>query len=146
MPGSLLGLQCTLQTFWSLLVGVLFFGSSAYLQAPASIGCNDWQVGWPILFRGPARETALARTTQLKNRVGLGNVTVDGPGRSKLSPQNNKIPGSGRSTRGYILTPLQVLRGRTLILSALGFSTEKTLISASAVLQCGGGKQAQRSD
>ena len=47
--------------------------------------------------------------------------------RESRNYDGEEIPGSSRSTRGYILT----YTGRTYVSS--GFSTERTLISASAV-------------
>ena len=71
-----------------------------------------------IIFRGATRETVLAKFNVFKKSVDdLKKMNVNGPGRSKLGPE--EIPGSVRSMHGYILTYSRPSRQKICLLWVL---------------------------
>ena len=70
-------------------------------REPASMGCN--KVHSDLFYSARQHGTSLARTNTVKKQEeNLGEMKVNGPGRSKLGQGRN--PCSGRSMHGYILT------------------------------------------
>ena len=86
-----------------------------------------------FLFLQPSQEAVLATANTGKTRERFGNNAGEWTRGVKISKK--EIPCSRRSMHGYILTCSRLKRGEPL---SSGFSTDGSLIYASAVPHCGG--------